>query len=156
MGCREVDTQLQQSQVATVFLLLVPECVIPFPSQPGAGRSLGNVAGKQRSFIAFPLPALTMFPCICPGLDASPPASTHELTIPNDVSKSKCFLGMSVCVCVCTYMFIYTYIYLCIMCSHLALLNIFRDVPSPCSLILVQSVGDQSAAQSARWTLLCR
>lgn len=25
-------------------------------------------------------------PSLCPGLDASPPASTHELTIPNDVS----------------------------------------------------------------------
>nr|AAQ20792.1 MutS homolog 4 variant epsilon 1 [Mus musculus] len=25
-------------------------------------------------------------PFVCPGLDASPPASTHELTIPNDVS----------------------------------------------------------------------
>lgn len=25
---------------------------------------------------------------LCPGLDASPPASTHELTIPNDVSTS--------------------------------------------------------------------
>lgn len=25
-------------------------------------------------------------PLVCPGLDASPPASTHELTIPNDVS----------------------------------------------------------------------
>uniref|UniRef100_A0A5F8H751 Uncharacterized protein n=1 Tax=Monodelphis domestica TaxID=13616 RepID=A0A5F8H751_MONDO len=32
------------------------------------------------------LPAVTMFPYLCPGLDASPPASTHELTIPNDVS----------------------------------------------------------------------
>ncbi|NWT33385.1 PCBP3 protein, partial [Cardinalis cardinalis] len=55
------------------------------------GRSLGSVAGKQRSFIALPLPALTMFPCICPGLDASPPASTHELTIPNDLIG--CIIG---------------------------------------------------------------
>lgn len=111
MGCREGDTQLQQSQVATVFLLLVPECVIPFPSQPGAGRRLGSVAGKQRSSIALPLPALTMFPCICPGLDASPPASTHELTIPNDVSESRCFLGMSVCVYTQICLYIHTYIY---------------------------------------------
>lgn len=112
VGCREGDSQLQQSQVATVFLLLVPECVIPFPSQPGAGRSLGSVAGKQRSSIALPLPALTMFPCICPGLDASPPASTHELTIPNDVSKSKCFLGMSVCACVYTHICLYIHAYI--------------------------------------------
>ncbi|NXM12788.1 PCBP3 protein, partial [Ploceus nigricollis] len=55
------------------------------------GRSLGNVAGKQQSSIALPLPALTMFPCICPGLDASPPASTHELTIPNDLIG--CIIG---------------------------------------------------------------
>ncbi|NWR99147.1 PCBP3 protein, partial [Motacilla alba] len=55
------------------------------------GRSLGSVAGKQRSFIALPLPALTMLPCICPGLDASPPASTHELTIPNDLIG--CIIG---------------------------------------------------------------
>ncbi|NXI10800.1 PCBP3 protein, partial [Irena cyanogastra] len=34
---------------------------------------------------------LTMFPCICPGLDASPPASTHELTIPNDLIG--CIIG---------------------------------------------------------------
>lgn len=34
MGCREGDAQLQQSQVATVFLLLVPECVIPSPRRP--------------------------------------------------------------------------------------------------------------------------
>ncbi|NXR77422.1 PCBP3 protein, partial [Pycnonotus jocosus] len=55
------------------------------------GRRLGSVAGKQRSSIALPLPALTMFPCICPGLDASPPASTHELTIPNDLIG--CIIG---------------------------------------------------------------
>ncbi|NXA96428.1 PCBP3 protein, partial [Melanocharis versteri] len=55
------------------------------------GRSLGSVAGKQRSSVALPLPALTMFPCICPGLDASPPASTHELTIPNDLIG--CIIG---------------------------------------------------------------
>lgn len=114
VGCREGDTQLQQSQVATVFLLLVPECVIPFPSQPGAGRSLGSVAGKQRSSVVLPVPALTLFPCVCPGLDASPPASTHELTIPNDVSTSKCFLGMPVRACVCAHicLYIHTYIYI--------------------------------------------
>ncbi|NXQ48095.1 PCBP3 protein, partial [Catharus fuscescens] len=55
------------------------------------GRSVGSVAGKQRSSIALSLPALTMFPCICPGLDASPPASTHELTIPNDLIG--CIIG---------------------------------------------------------------
>ncbi|NWV82443.1 PCBP3 protein, partial [Dasyornis broadbenti] len=55
------------------------------------GRSLCNVAGKQRSSAMLPLPALTLFPCICPGLDASPPASTHELTIPNDLIG--CIIG---------------------------------------------------------------
>ncbi|NXI76581.1 PCBP3 protein, partial [Rhipidura dahli] len=35
--------------------------------------------------------ALTLFPCVCPGLDASPPASTHELTIPNDLIG--CIIG---------------------------------------------------------------
>ncbi|NXP90326.1 PCBP3 protein, partial [Passerina amoena] len=59
------------------------------PAFPGC--SPGSVAGKQRSFFALPLPALTMFPCICPGLDASPPASTHELTIPNDLIG--CIIG---------------------------------------------------------------
>ncbi|NXK49528.1 PCBP3 protein, partial [Chauna torquata] len=34
---------------------------------------------------------VTVFPCICPGLDASPPASTHELTIPNDLIG--CIIG---------------------------------------------------------------
>ncbi|NWS71689.1 PCBP3 protein, partial [Crotophaga sulcirostris] len=34
---------------------------------------------------------ITIFPCICPGLDASPPASTHELTIPNDLIG--CIIG---------------------------------------------------------------
>ncbi|NXR42741.1 PCBP3 protein, partial [Zosterops hypoxanthus] len=58
------------------------------PAFPG---TLDSVAGKQRSSIALPLPALTMFPCICPGLDASPPASTHELTIPNDLIG--CIIG---------------------------------------------------------------
>ncbi|NWX91238.1 PCBP3 protein, partial [Nothoprocta ornata] len=38
-----------------------------------------------------PLRAITVFPCICPGLDASPPASTHELTIPNDLIG--CIIG---------------------------------------------------------------
>ncbi|NXE40639.1 PCBP3 protein, partial [Ptilorrhoa leucosticta] len=37
------------------------------------------------------LTSLTLFPCICPGLDASPPASTHELTIPNDLIG--CIIG---------------------------------------------------------------
>ncbi|NXB15897.1 PCBP3 protein, partial [Rhagologus leucostigma] len=55
------------------------------------GRSLGSVAGKQRSSVVLPVPALTLFPCICPGLDASPPASTHELTIPNDLIG--CIIG---------------------------------------------------------------
>ncbi|NXB58480.1 PCBP3 protein, partial [Struthidea cinerea] len=55
------------------------------------GRSLGSVAGKQRSSFVLPVPALTLFPCICPGLDASPPASTHELTIPNDLIG--CIIG---------------------------------------------------------------
>ncbi|NXQ22940.1 PCBP3 protein, partial [Peucedramus taeniatus] len=55
------------------------------------GRSLGSVAGKQWSSVVLSLPVLTMFPCICPGLDASPPASTHELTIPNDLIG--CIIG---------------------------------------------------------------
>ncbi|NXE56644.1 PCBP3 protein, partial [Dromaius novaehollandiae] len=38
-----------------------------------------------------PLQAITIFPCICSGLDASPPASTHELTIPNDLIG--CIIG---------------------------------------------------------------
>ncbi|NWW30036.1 PCBP3 protein, partial [Panurus biarmicus] len=59
------------------------------PAFPGC--SLGSVAGKQRSSVSLPLPALTIFPCICPGLDASPPASTHELTIPNDLIG--CIIG---------------------------------------------------------------
>ncbi|NXG88747.1 PCBP3 protein, partial [Stercorarius parasiticus] len=50
-----------------------------------------TVAGKQRSSTALPLQAITIFPCICPGLDASPPASTHELTIPNDLIG--CIIG---------------------------------------------------------------
>ncbi|NXC70651.1 PCBP3 protein, partial [Anhinga anhinga] len=50
-----------------------------------------TVAGKQRSSTALPLQAVTIFPCICPGLDASPPASTHELTIPNDLIG--CIIG---------------------------------------------------------------
>ncbi|NWS63167.1 PCBP3 protein, partial [Chunga burmeisteri] len=50
-----------------------------------------TVAGKQRSSTALPLHAITIFPCICPGLDASPPASTHELTIPNDLIG--CIIG---------------------------------------------------------------
>ncbi|NWY65601.1 PCBP3 protein, partial [Erithacus rubecula] len=59
------------------------------PAFPGC--SLASVAGKQRSSVALPLPTLTIFPCICPGLDASPPASTHELTIPNDLIG--CIIG---------------------------------------------------------------
>ncbi|NWQ70051.1 PCBP3 protein, partial [Neopipo cinnamomea] len=51
-----------------------------------------TVAGKQRSSVVLPLQAvITMSPCICPGLDASPPASTHELTIPNDLIG--CIIG---------------------------------------------------------------
>ncbi|NXK90761.1 PCBP3 protein, partial [Formicarius rufipectus] len=50
-----------------------------------------TVSGKQRSSIVLPLQAVTMSPCICPGLDASPPASTHELTIPNDLIG--CIIG---------------------------------------------------------------
>ncbi|NXM08401.1 PCBP3 protein, partial [Tyrannus savana] len=51
-----------------------------------------TVAGKQRSSPVLPLQALiTLSPCICPGLDASPPASTHELTIPNDLIG--CIIG---------------------------------------------------------------
>ncbi|NWW96880.1 PCBP3 protein, partial [Rhynochetos jubatus] len=50
-----------------------------------------TVAGKQRSSTTLPLQAITIFPCICPGLDASPPASTHELTIPNDLIG--CIIG---------------------------------------------------------------
>ncbi|NWR93786.1 PCBP3 protein, partial [Furnarius figulus] len=50
-----------------------------------------TVSGKQRSSIMLPLQAITMSPCICPGLDASPPASTHELTIPNDLIG--CIIG---------------------------------------------------------------
>jgi len=37
--------------------------------------------------VLFILGCLSSFPLLSdPGLDASPPASTHELTIPNDVS----------------------------------------------------------------------
>ncbi|NXJ66888.1 PCBP3 protein, partial [Rostratula benghalensis] len=50
-----------------------------------------TVAGKQRSSTTLPFQAITIFPCICPGLDASPPASTHELTIPNDLIG--CIIG---------------------------------------------------------------
>ncbi|NXN73920.1 PCBP3 protein, partial [Himantopus himantopus] len=50
-----------------------------------------SVAGKQQSSTMLPLQAITIFPCICPGLDASPPASTHELTIPNDLIG--CIIG---------------------------------------------------------------
>ncbi|NXJ79474.1 PCBP3 protein, partial [Trogon melanurus] len=50
-----------------------------------------TVVGKQRSSTALSLQAITIFPCICPGLDASPPASTHELTIPNDLIG--CIIG---------------------------------------------------------------
>ncbi|NXX19314.1 PCBP3 protein, partial [Podargus strigoides] len=49
------------------------------------------VAGKQLSSTMLPLQAITIFPCMCPGLDASPPASTHELTIPNDLIG--CIIG---------------------------------------------------------------
>ncbi|NXD87097.1 PCBP3 protein, partial [Halcyon senegalensis] len=50
-----------------------------------------TVVGKQRSSTVLPLQVVTIFPCICPGLDASPPASTHELTIPNDLIG--CIIG---------------------------------------------------------------
>ncbi|NWI91454.1 PCBP3 protein, partial [Pitta sordida] len=50
-----------------------------------------TLVGKQRSSIVLPLGAITMSPCLCPGLDASPPASTHELTIPNDLIG--CIIG---------------------------------------------------------------
>uniref|UniRef100_U3I5F8 K Homology domain-containing protein n=1 Tax=Anas platyrhynchos platyrhynchos TaxID=8840 RepID=U3I5F8_ANAPP len=45
----------------------------------------------QQPAAALLLQAVTIFPCICPGLDASPPASTHELTIPNDLIG--CIIG---------------------------------------------------------------
>ncbi|NXI49347.1 PCBP3 protein, partial [Chloroceryle aenea] len=50
-----------------------------------------TVVGKQQSSTTLPLQVVTIFPCICPGLDASPPASTHELTIPNDLIG--CIIG---------------------------------------------------------------
>ncbi|NXX98477.1 PCBP3 protein, partial [Centropus bengalensis] len=50
-----------------------------------------TVVGKQRSSTVLLPQAITIFPCICPGLDASPPASTHELTIPNDLIG--CIIG---------------------------------------------------------------
>ncbi|NWR80070.1 PCBP3 protein, partial [Centropus unirufus] len=50
-----------------------------------------TVVGKQRSSTMLLPQAITIFPCICPGLDASPPASTHELTIPNDLIG--CIIG---------------------------------------------------------------
>ncbi|NWW46817.1 PCBP3 protein, partial [Pedionomus torquatus] len=50
-----------------------------------------TIAGTQRSSTTLPFQAITIFPCICPGLDASPPASTHELTIPNDLIG--CIIG---------------------------------------------------------------
>ncbi|CAO2608501.1 Poly(rC)-binding protein 3 [Lemmus lemmus] len=42
---------------------------------------------------AFPAVSLqpNLVPLVCPGLDASPPASTHELTIPNDLIG--CIIG---------------------------------------------------------------
>lgn len=70
---------------------------------------MSTAAGKcQQPAAALLLQAVTIFPCICPGLDASPPASTHELTIPNDVSTVA--IPLPVCVCVCTYIYIYVYI----------------------------------------------
>ncbi|NXE27924.1 PCBP3 protein, partial [Ardeotis kori] len=50
-----------------------------------------TVAGEQQSSATLSLRAVTVFPCVCPGLDASPPASTHELTIPNDLIG--CIIG---------------------------------------------------------------
>lgn len=44
--------------------------------------------------VLFILGCLSSFPLLSdPGLDASPPASTHELTIPNDVSISRFMLS---------------------------------------------------------------
>lgn len=98
-----------------------------------------------------PLQAITIFPCLCPGLDASPPASTHELTIPNDVSKSKRFLSLCVCmytyICVCMNTYIYIY--------KLQAYDFIKRV-SRCPLTKVhpvQSVGAQLAAQRTRWAL---
>ncbi|NWZ27417.1 PCBP3 protein, partial [Asarcornis scutulata] len=54
--------------------------------------AMSTAAGKcQQPAAALLLQAVTIFPCICPGLDASPPASTHELTIPNDLIG--CIIG---------------------------------------------------------------
>ncbi|NXS57908.1 PCBP3 protein, partial [Brachypteracias leptosomus] len=75
---------------------------IPHPDQL---TKLHQLAMQQTPFTplgqttpAFPgtstvlhLQVITIFPCICPGLDASPPASTHELTIPNDLIG--CIIG---------------------------------------------------------------
>lgn len=81
---------------------------LPAPEQDAA-FAMSTAAGKcQQPAAALLLQAVTIFPCICPGLDASPPASTHELTIPNDVSTVA--IPLPVCVCVCTYIYIYVYI----------------------------------------------
>ncbi|NXW53344.1 PCBP3 protein, partial [Eurystomus gularis] len=55
------------------------------------GQTTPAFPGKQRSPTVLHLQVITIFPCICPGLDASPPASTHELTIPNDLIG--CIIG---------------------------------------------------------------
>ena len=60
-----------------------------FPSPaclwPSGERGQGPARWEQPSpSLHSPNPVLSL----CPGLDASPPASTHELTIPNDVSTS--------------------------------------------------------------------
>ncbi|NXG80993.1 PCBP3 protein, partial [Baryphthengus martii] len=54
------------------------------PAFPG---TYPHALSRYPSLLTF----VTIFPCICPGLDASPPASTHELTIPNDLIG--CIIG---------------------------------------------------------------
>lgn len=104
---------------------------LPAPEQDAA-FAMSTAAGKcQQPAAALLLQAVTIFPCICPGLDASPPASTHELTIPNDVSTVA--IPLPVCLCVCTYIYIYVYIYVLYKC--MSSLNTFRDTPSPDSLM---------------------
>ncbi|NXU57910.1 PCBP3 protein, partial [Turnix velox] len=57
------------------------------PAFPGTTQPVSPVLQPP----VLPLQPVTIFPCICPGLDASPPASTHELTIPNDLIG--CIIG---------------------------------------------------------------
>ncbi|NWS11908.1 PCBP3 protein, partial [Pachyramphus minor] len=63
------------------------------PAFPGCSLCSVDCCGKAAEL---PCAAFASFnnrvsPCICPGLDASPPASTHELTIPNDLIG--CIIG---------------------------------------------------------------